>query len=212
MLKLKVCGLTDPQNIKKVIELEPDMIGLIFYSPSKRDVSDKGATELCEMIPSHIKRVGVFVDSPVNFISDVIEAFKLDVIQLYHDDMSSFQQLRSKVHIIKAISISKEADLLRTMDYITQADLFLFDTKGENPGGNGKKFDWRILQNYEGKLPFIVSGGIDENDADAIKQIQHAQFYGIDINSKFETKPGLKNIKAIQHFKKELYANIEHAG
>ncbi len=210
MLKLKVCGSTDPENIKQLVKLGPDMMGLIFYSSSQRDVSSKNVTEICEMIPSHIKRVGVFVDSDLNFIEEKIILYKLDLIQLYHEDISRFQDLRAKVKIIKAISVNTKTDLLRTYVYRDQTDLFLFDTKGAKPGGNGIKFDWRIIQNYKEKTPFLLSGGIGPNDAESIKQIYHEQFYGIDINSKFEIEPGIKNINAIQNFKTHLYENIEH--
>ncbi len=210
MLKLKVCGSTDPENIKQLVKLGPDMIGLIFYSSSQRDVSSKNATEICETIPSHIKRIGVFVDSDLNFIEETIIRYKLDLIQLYHEDISSFQDLRSKVKIIKAISVNTGADILKTDNYIHQSDFFLFDTKGEKPGGNGIKFDWRIIENYKGKIPFLLSGGIGPNDAESIKQIYHEQFFGIDINSKFEIEPGIKNIETIHHFKTKLYDNTEH--
>lgn len=210
MLKLKVCGLTDPSNIQKIIELGPEMIGLIFHSSSPRDVRQKNAIEFCAIIPPHIKRVGVFVDSDLNFIEETIARYKLDIIQLYHEDISTFQDLRKKVKIIKAISVNTKVDLIKTNNYADQADIFLFDTKGEKPGGNGIKFDWRILQNYKDKVPFILSGGIGPDDAEAIKQVHHKQFYGIDINSKFEYKPGIKNINAIHNFKTQLYENDEY--
>jgi len=210
MLKLKVCGLTDSLNIKQVIELEPEMVGLIFYAPSQRDVSTKNVLDLCAVIPPNIKRVGVFVDSDYNFIKVAIKKYQLNSIQLYHQDISSFQDLRKEVKIIKAIAVHTELDLIAAKQYTNQSDLFLFDTKGEKPGGNGLKFDWRILQNYKEKTPFMLSGGINVNDAAIIKKINHEQFYGIDINSKFEVEPGIKNIKAIQQFKTKLYENVEH--
>ncbi len=210
MLKLKVCGLTDLENIKQLLELRPEMIGLIFYSTSQRNVSPKNASALCDIIPPEVKRVGVFVDSELPFITEIIEKCKLNFIQLYHQDISAFQELRSKVKLIKAISVNTAADLLSAEEYSDKADLLLFDAKGENAGGNGIKFDWRILEKYKGKTPFILSGGIDSDDANTIKKIDHERFYGIDINSKFEVAPGIKNIKTIQHFKTKLYESIEH--
>lgn len=210
MLKLKVCGLTNAENIKQLVKLNPEMIGLIFYLPSKRNVSIPNAFELCQVIPSHIDRVGVFVDAELPFITEAIEKCNLNFIQLYHQDISPFQELRSNVKLIKAIAVKTAADLLSAEEYADIADLLLFDAKGENAGGNGIKFDWQMLHNYKGKTPFILSGGIDIDDTKNIQQINHEHFYGIDINSKFEIKAGIKNIQKIQHFITTLYESFEH--
>jgi phosphoribosylanthranilate isomerase len=207
MLKLKICGLTDPQNIKEIIELAPDMVGFIFYPSSERNIQDDNASK---DIPHSIQKVGVFVDADQSTIETMIKKHQLNAIQLYHQDISPFQHLRSNVTFIKAISIRTEADLDQTQLYEQQCDFFLFDTKGEKAGGNGIKFDWRILTSYAGEIPFILSGGIDISDVKHIKAIKHKKIYGIDINSKFEIKPGSKNIQKIKQFKKELYENIGH--
>ncbi len=203
MLKLKVCGLTEPDNINKITALKPDMIGFVFYEASPRNYTG-------QFISSTAKRAGVFVDAAPSLVEEKIKEFKLDLIQLYHENIEPFQYLRSQVKIVKAISIKTSEDLDRTKLYKDQCDVFLFDTKGENAGGNGFKFDWRIIDHYQGELPFILSGGIGPQDVDIIKQIEHKKLYGIDINSKFETAPGIKNIELIKQFKNELYANIEH--
>lgn len=210
MLKLKICGATNPENIKELSSIKPDMIGLIFYSFSKRDISSKTASDICHAISPNIKRVGVFVDLEAPLVEFIIAEYKLDFIQLYHNDISDFQYLRTKVQIIKAISILKEIDLLSTIKYESQSDLFLFDTKGDKPGGNGFKFDWRILQKYKGKTPFMLSGGISPEDVNHVKQFNHQQLYGIDINSKFEIEPGIKNINTVKEFKTKLYENNKY--
>jgi phosphoribosylanthranilate isomerase len=207
MLKLKICGLTDPQNIKEIIELAPDMIGFIFYESSVRNIQDDNASK---NIPNSIQKVGVFVDADLTTIEAMIKKHQLNAIQLYHQDISLIQHLRTKVKLIKAIAVNTEADLSQAKLYEKQCDLFLFDTKGEKAGGNGIKFDWNILSSYEGEIPFILSGGIDISDVEHIKVLEHKKLYGIDINSKFEIKPGSKNIQKIKQFKKELYENIGH--
>jgi len=207
MLKLKICGLTDPQNIKEIIELAPDMVGFIFYQSSERNIQDDNASK---DIPHSIQKVGVFVDADLTTIESMIKKHRLNAIQLYHQHISLFQHLRTNVTLIKAIAVKTEADLGQTKLYENQCDLFLFDTKGEKAGGNGIKFDWRILTSYAGEIPFILSGGIDISDVKHIKAIKHKKIYGIDINSKFEIKPGSKNIQKIKQFKKELYENIGH--
>jgi phosphoribosylanthranilate isomerase len=207
MLKLKICGLKDPDNIKEIVKLEPDMIGFIFHEGSPRNI---GTDQVFETIPETIQKVGVFVDAEPVFVELVSERFQLNAIQLYHHDIKPFQYLRSKLKLIKAVSVRSEKELEKIGTYEDQCDLFLFDAKGDKAGGNGIKFDWNIIQFYKGKAPFILSGGIGPGDTALIRSLDHRNLVGIDINSKFESEPGLKNIKTIQQFKKELYEKLEY--
>ena len=168
-----------------------------------------GKTTSAKLVSAYLERIKK-IDAIPNTIETTIAEFELDAIQLYHDDISVFQYLRPKVKIIKAIAIKTEADIANTKIYNDQCDLFLFDTKGEKAGGNGIKFDWHILSSYQSEKPFILSGGIDLYDVEVLRSINHQKLYGIDINSKFEIKPGIKNIKKIKQFKNNLYENIEH--
>lgn len=207
MLKLKVCGLKDPQNIKEIMALEPEMLGFIFHESSPRKIL---IDSVSRKMPTAIEKVGVFVDSDPNYVDSMIKKFKLNAIQLYHEDLKPFQQLRKKIKLIKAVSIGSRSDIYKTRAYMQDCDLFLFDTKGKNAGGNGTKFDWEILDAYSGSIPFLLSGGIGSTDVEAIKNIDHNKLIGIDINSRFEIEPGIKNIEMIKQFKKELYENVEY--
>ncbi len=207
MLKLKICGLRDPENIKQVALLNPNMVGFVFYEGSSRNITED---VLPIEIPSSIEKVGVFVNSEISYIDSMVKKFHLNSVQLYHEDLKPFQKLRIKVKLIKALSIEKENDIYKTRSYAQDCDLFLFDTKGKNSGGNGIKFDWQILRTYEGRTPFLLSGGITPGDAELINLLKHENMIGIDINSKFETAPGIKNIEVIKQFRKELYENFEY--
>ena len=205
MLKLKVCGLKEQKNLNQVVAFKPDMIGLIFYEGSERD-----ATNSILDLPSELRKVGVFVDSEPLLVETMIEKFNLDAIQLYHANLLPFQHLRGKVEIIKAISIANEKDLDVTKELETLCDTFLFDAKGKKAGGNGIQFNWDIIRSYIGNTPFILSGGIGPDDAHKIRTLSHRKLIGIDINSRFESEPGIKNSELIKQFKNELYENIEY--
>jgi phosphoribosylanthranilate isomerase len=207
MLKLKVCGLTDPKNNNEVIKLKPDMIGFIFYEQSIRNIINKDLSDILMTIPKSIKKVGVFVDLDLESITHCLEKYNLDLIQLYHADINPFQELRSRVKIIKALSIKDKIDIEQTSNYFHLTDYFLFDTKGDKHGGNGIKFEWEILNSYQGDIPFFLSGGINVNDISALNKIDLPTFYGVDINSQFEIIPGIKNTELIKTFKTNLHAH-----
>lgn len=204
MLKLKICGLTDPENILKVIKFKPDMIGFVFYQDSVRSLLNKDMNSIIKLIPSTIKKVGVFVDLDISEINAIIQTYQLDMIQLYHENIHPFQELRNSVKLIKALRIGEITDLKQTEQYEHLADYFLFDTRGDNYGGTGKKFNWQFLKEYHGSILFILSGGIGPEDASKVLELKIPMLYAIDINSKFETKPGIKNIESIKTFKNEL--------
>ena len=203
MLKLKVCGMRNSANINELIEVQPDFIGFIFHEKSPRNVSDN------IIIPTsdNIHRVGVFVNKSVEFIKEKKEQYKLDYIQLHGSESPEFCNEIKNIGagIIKAFNISEDFNFSNLKDYESHCDYFLFDAFGRNAGGNGITFNWDLLNNYQGKIPFLLSGGIDETMADSIKKNKHPQFTGIDINSGFETEPALKNIEKIKTFKNELY-------
>ena len=203
MLKLKVCGMRNSANINELIEVQPDFIGFIFHEKSPRNVSDN------IIIPTsdNIHRVGVFVNKSVEFIKEKKEQYKLDYIQLHGSESPEFCNDIKNIGagIIKAFNISEDFNFSNLKDYESHCDYFLFDAFGRNAGGNGITFNWDLLNNYQGKIPFLLSGGIDETMADSIKKNKHPQFTGIDINSGFETEPALKNIEKIKTFKNELY-------
>ena len=202
IMQIKVCGMRDKENISGLLALKLDYIGFIFYDKSKRFVADFPQIE----IPSSIKKVGVFVNETIKEIIEKANKHTLDFVQLHGNETPEYCSALSakKIKIIKAFSVDENFDFSATKLFEKHVSLFLFDTKGNNYGGNGIKFNWELLQNYSGKTPFLLSGGISKNDSEEIKKFKHPSFLGIDINSGFELEPGLKNIKEIKEFKNLL--------
>ena len=191
----KVCGMRDAQNIRDVEALGIDWIGMIFWPKSKRYVA-----EVPSYLPEHLKKVGVFVDSTLDDILHHISDYQLDIIQLHGQESPDFAKALKPHTIIKAFNIEKADDLLQTEKYKGIADYFLFDTKGKMVGGNGQKFDWSVLTAYQGKTPFLLSGGIGPEDAESVRSFHHPRCIGIDLNSRFESEPGFKDINQLKTF------------
>lgn len=206
--------MRDADNIREISALGVDMIGLIFYPPSPRYVQQfsSGAGIIPDYAPDMGKtplRVGVFVDDmPQNIVTRVYN-YKLDYIQLHgNEPRETLENLRTtidpdikpKIKIIKAISVSSAEDIKKYKEYVGAADLFLFDTKCKTVGGSGEQFDWQVLQAYDGDVPFLLSGGIGPDDAERIKNFHHPKCIGIDLNSKFEIEPALKDVEKLKQF------------
>ena len=198
--KVKVCGMRDADNIRKVEALGINMMGFIFYPKSSRYVSNRPA-----YLPIKCKRVGVFVDTTIKDILQHIADYSLDIVQLHgHESTDSIRCIRSLcgdvISIIKAFNIATKENLETTAPYAGLVDYFLFDTKGPSVGGNGEKFNWSILDAYNGDTPFLLSGGIGPDDAERIKSFHHPKCVGIDLNSRFELAPALKDINKLKSF------------
>ena len=206
--------MRDADNIRDISALGVDMIGLIFYPPSPRYVQQfsSGAGIIPDYAPDMGKtplRVGVFVDDmPQNIVTRVYN-YKLDYIQLHgNEPRETLENLRAtidpdikpKIKIIKAISVSSAEDIKKYKEYVGAADLFLFDTKCKTVGGSGEQFDWQVLQAYDGDVPFLLSGGIGPDDAERIKNFHHPKCIGIDLNSKFEIESALKDVEKLKQF------------
>ena len=204
--------MRDADNIRDISALGVDMIGLIFYPPSPRYVQQfsSGAGIIPDYAPDMGKtplRVGVFVDDmPQNIVTRVYN-YKLDYIQLHgNEPRETLENLRAtidpdinpNIKIIKAISVSSAEDIKKYKEYVGAADLFLFDTKCKTVGGSGEQFDWQVLQAYDGDVPFLLSGGIGPDDAERIKNFHHPKCIGIDLNSKFEIEPALKDVEKLK--------------
>jgi len=197
---IKVCGMRDADNIRAVEQLNIDYMGFIFWPKSSRFVSERPA-----YLPTNCKRVGVFVNETIEQVSHIADEYSLDYIQLHGNESPAYiQELKAKNQkprsIIKAFNIAAPTDFEQTKAYEGIADMFLFDTKGKSVGGNGEKFDWDVLKSYKGETPFLLSGGIGPDDASCIKTFHHPQCIGIDLNSRFETAPGLKDISKLKTF------------
>ncbi|MDR0543532.1 MAG: phosphoribosylanthranilate isomerase [Dysgonamonadaceae bacterium] len=200
-MKIKVCGMTNPQNIRELVQLPVDMAGLIFYEKSSRYAGNLSVADV-RMAPPSIWKVGVFVNATEKEIEDKMKRYHLQAIQLHGNETPDFcKKIKEKgMIVIKAFSISEEKDLNHCDSYSACCDYFLFDTKTPQYGGSGKQFDWKIIETYQSETPFFLSGGISPNDAERISEIRHPSFYGIDLNSRFETMPGIKNIDLLRTF------------
>ena len=191
--------MRDAQNIRDVESLGVDWIGMIFWPKSKRYVA-----EVPSYLPENLKKVGVFVDSTLDDILQHISDYQLDIIQLHGQESPDFAKALKPHTIIKAFNIEKADDLLQTEKYEGIADYFLFDTKGKMVGGNGQKFDCSVLTAYQGKTPFLLSGGIGPEDAESVRSFHHPRCIGIDLNSRFESEPGFKDINQLKTFINKL--------
>ncbi|MDG1823293.1 MAG: phosphoribosylanthranilate isomerase [Flavobacteriaceae bacterium] len=201
-MKLKVCGMRDSKNIVALASLQPDYMGFIFWEPSKRYCAT-----IPSDIPNPIKKVGVFVDETTELIKAKVKLYGLDAVQLHGDESpSQCAALLSLCEVIKAFRIGPDFDFNILAPYRDHCNYFLFDTQGPLPGGNGTAFDWKILMGYSLDTPFFLSGGIGLGHVDAIAEIRkrNLPIYALDINSQFESEPGVKKIEEIRDFKKRV--------
>lgn len=229
-MKLKVCGMKYSDNIKEVAALQPDYLGFIFWEPSKRYFEGS--------IPetsANIKKVGVFVNAPLEVVISAVDKYNLQAVQLHGNESpeyckelevnflsfrtqsrkkkidettSKLNQKSNRVEIIKVFSIRNGFDFKVLKPYEDVCDYFLFDTKGELPGGNGYKFDWKLLEKYPSKKPYFLSGGIGLDEKESIQSFLQEKAskycYAIDVNSKFEIEPGLKSAENLKEFIKNI--------
>ena len=192
---IKVCGMRDAENIREVEALGIDLMGFIFWPKSSRYVSERPA-----YLPTKCKRVGVFVDEDIETVRRIADDYALDYIQLHgHESRAYCAQLKG-LKLIKAISVSGEDDIATYKTYEGLVDYFLFDTKCPSVGGSGQQFDWTVLADYVGETPFLLSGGIGPDDAKRVKASHHSKCIGIDLNSRFEIAPGVKDINKLKDF------------
>lgn len=204
---IKVCGMREPQNIREVAALAINWIGFIFYERSKRFVercpTEQQATDSEQLSP---KKVGVFVNATIESMMEKASAYKLDYLQLHgNESPEDCHTLQKRGYsLIKAFPIATKEDFEKTREYEGRVDYFLFDTRCEGYGGSGKRFDWSILTEYEGETPFLLSGGIRPENAEAIRNFRHPRFAGIDLNSGFEIEPGLKDIDKLKNFIQQI--------
>lgn len=198
---IKVCGMTDGENIRQTEQLGVDFIGFIFYPRSPRFLF-----EMPTYLPVRSRRIGVFVNESKDNILMYADRFGLDYIQLHGNESPEFcHNLQAAgMKLIKAFSIATPRDLSSVSAYEGLCQYYLFDTKTPQYGGSGNQFDWTLLNRYTGNTPFLLSGGINQYSAAAIRNFHHPRIAGVDINSRFESSPGLKDIGRIQTFISEL--------
>ena len=197
-MRIKVCGLKHAENIEVVAALGPDYLGFICYAPSPRYASGL-QYEILDALPENIYTTAVFVNEDEEIITKLIDNYNFDAIQLHGNESPAFCELfRDKAMVIKAFGIDEDFDFDRLAGYAGKVDYFLFDTKTPKYGGSGQSFDWRLLGSYKLDVPFFLSGGLSLDNLAEVKAIDHPQFFGVDLNSKFELEPGLKDINKLE--------------
>ena len=195
--------MRDADNIRAVESLGVDWMGFIFYGHSSRNVET-----LPSYLPKDVKRVGVFVDEDPLTVSLRVKQFGLEIVQLHGAEdpryIGRIRALCPGITVVKALSIASDKDLDKASAYYGMVEYFLFDTKAKLAGGNGVQFDWSILNSYRGTVPFILSGGIGPEDAARINAFNHPMMEGIDLNSRFETAPALKDVESLKSFLSQI--------
>ncbi|EGV43238.1 phosphoribosylanthranilate isomerase [Bizionia argentinensis JUB59] len=215
-MKLKICGMKFPENIEALSKLQADYLGFIFYKKSARYFDG-----IIPTLANSIKKVGVFVDSSPTEIITILNNYNLDVIQLHGNESREFvSELKGMAtlyaakdfEVWKVFSVGQDFDFSEIKSFEKIVDKFLFDTKGKEPGGNGFTFNWNALKEYPSTKPFILSGGIGLDEVENLTEfskLEIAQFcHAIDVNSKFEIEPGLKDIALLKEFKKKINTDL----
>jgi len=199
---VKVCGMRDGDNIRELLNLDIDFMGMIFYEKSPRFISKPPEV----LFPEKVQKTGVFVNATFKEIMDVAKKFNLDAIQLHGHETPEFCSKISQAGytVLKAFGIDEKFNFEDIRTYEKACSFFVFDTKTKGYGGSGKKFNWEKLEEYQGDTGFLLSGGISPEDINTLKQFSHPQFKGVDLNSGFEIKPGIKNIEELKLFINEL--------
>lgn len=205
-MKIKVCGITTLEQLQQLESMQIDFAGMIFYEGSKRYAGEKMKGEKSKIKNLHIKKIGVFVNADYNSIKNTIESYNLSAVQLHGDETPELcSQLTTLTKVIKVFRIAGEQDIDAIVaPYQTFANYFLFDTDTKNYGGSGKQFDWNVLASAKINKPFFLSGGIGPEDVEKINSIHHPYLYALDVNSKFETEAGIKDMKKVEVFLSKL--------
>jgi phosphoribosylanthranilate isomerase len=204
--KLKICGMRYADNVREVAALKPDYMGFIFYEKSKRFIGKNFNPAIIDSLPKETTPVGVFVNPSLD---DIYEAYDKGfmTVQLHGDESPDFcSELDAAACIssIKAFRIDENFDFKILKPYKSVCPYFLFDTQTEGYGGSGRKFNWRLLEKYDNEVPFFLSGGISLEDAEEINKLEGLNIHAIDINSRFELNPGMKDVAKIKNFMESL--------
>jgi phosphoribosylanthranilate isomerase len=207
-MNIKVCGITSMKQLQQLDGLDIDFAGLIFFKDSPRFLGNKISAPELKKADFDLKKVGVFVNPELSEVIDAIDEYGLDAVQLHGDESPELcDDLSSQAEVIKAFRVKNDTDIDKTVaPYDAACDYYLFDTGGlsESLGGTGQQFDWNILTKARIEKPFFLSGGLSVEDAARIKEFSHPDFFGVDINSRFEIEPGVKDMKLVLQFRQSL--------
>ena len=203
-MQTKVCGIMSIEQAQALDVMGVDYIGFIFYAPSKRYVLNNLSMEaLANFVPANAKKVGVFVNEPIENVFKIVAAAKLDMVQLHGDeDLHYCEQVKEAIPVIKVFRVG--ALVPKMEGFENAANYFLFDTDSALYGGTGNHFNWEIIKNHSISLPFFLSGGIGPNDIKGIEVMRATkagkQLLAVDLNSQFETAPGIKDLEKVKTF------------
>ena len=205
-MHLKVCGMRDSQNIKDLLSLRPDYMGFIFYEKSPRNAESVLDAEVLNAFPEETEKVGVFVNASMDFIMEQIDMYGLDMLQLHGDESPEFvaEAKSLGVKVMKVFGVNDAFDFAALTPYKKLVDFFLFDTKSKQRGGTGIQFNWDILKAYDQEVPFFLSGGISNENLKELDDLRGLNIHAIDVNSKYEIEPALKDIEKIKELRAEL--------
>jgi len=203
-IQIKVCGIRDPHNLEELCTLDPEFVGFIFYRGSKRHVGEHPDPALFRIPGPAVKKVGVFVDEKLDRVRMAIEIYGLDVVQLHGTESVDYCRKigMEELEVIKVLD--PQAGGTELDRYRQHVDYFLFDSAGAGSGGSGEKFNWKLLEDLPAHLPFFLSGGIGPGDAGPVRSLDLGGLVGVDVNSRFELYPGIKDIKALKEFFSEI--------
>ena len=205
-LKLKICGMKEPDNIRQVMEYRPDYLGFIFYPHSPRyagnDIEKLGKTD----IPSSIQKAGVFVNDVPDVVKHISSTMSLDLVQLHgNEPVSECEEYKtSGLKVVKVFSVGEDFEFEIMEPYIGHVDYFLFDTRGKYYGGNSIPFDWAIIEKYPFRIPFFLGGGIGIENIDLVTQIENPFLFALDANSMLESSPGYKDPGKVKLFREKF--------
>ncbi|MBY0481991.1 MAG: phosphoribosylanthranilate isomerase [Chitinophagaceae bacterium] len=212
-MRIKVCGMTRPEQVMQLDEMGVEFAGFIFYPKSPRYVfSHMSKEQLKKLKGQHINKVGVFVNTPAEEVLQLVDECGLYLVQLHGDESPRYcERISNYVTVVKAFRLREGENILwRAKDYQDVSDMFLFDTEGAGYGGTGKKFNWNILRGENVRKPFFLSGGIQPDDVELLQEFAKdpvaKDLFAIDINSKFEVTAGLKNMEKLSAFVKAIKA------
>lgn len=204
-VKIKICGMKFSENITEIATLLPDYLGFIFYEKSPRYLENN-----IPFLDKSIQKVGVFVNPTFEEVKEKVTQYKLDLVQLHGEEPEDFCILIENIGIkvIKAFSVDNLFNFSILETYKNSCSYFLFDTKGKQYGGNGTVFDWSILKNYSLDKPYFLSGGIGLEHTDAFEEFSKKEYakncISLDLNSRFEIEPGLKNLITLKEFIQQI--------
>ncbi|WP_026464871.1 phosphoribosylanthranilate isomerase [Adhaeribacter aquaticus] len=205
-LQIKVCGMRSAPNMQEILALQPDWMGFIFYPKSARFVGEELDLNLMQKFPASTKKVGVFVNETLGNIQHAVQKYNLNAVQLHGEESPELcNHLKaSGLLVFKAFSVDDTFDFEKLKAFEGTCDYYLFDTKGQQYGGNGTTFNWDILKKYTYDTPYFLSGGIDLEHVDQIKELSLPGLKGLDINSRFEISPALKDNSKVEAFFKGI--------